>query len=767
MTLRNARRDRLRAALADALRPLGDPVEIQAMASRILCQHLDANRVHYGEITHDQQFGIVQADYHQGVPSAVGRYHLDDYGPTVMAEIRAGRTLIVSDVATDPRLTSGEKLATAALDIGAYVIVPLIKTGRAVALLTAHHKAPREWTPEDVLLIEQTAERTWDAVERARAETALQASEARFRTAADASRALVYEVELPSGVVQGIHGLERVLGISINPDALTSAWWHARIHPDDLGRHLAELDELIAHGSSDSTFYRLRHADGSWRYVEDNRRVIRDGRGAATRLVGAVVDVTERRRAEESLRDSEARFRALFSSIDEGYCLAEMIRDSAGHPVDYRFLEVNHLFESMTGLTDAVGRTAHELVPNLEQHWVETYAGVALGGEPLRFENGSEAMGRWFDVFATPVEPLGRFALVFKDITERRRAELAVRESRERLELALNVADMFAFVYEPATGRIRRQGGLERRVGLAEEGSLDELMEHLDAVSREDIQARLLALSPATPVWTAEYRLCASDGSERWIADTARGVFDRSGVLLSLPGVAQDITERKRLERREQEFVAMAAHELRTPLTALKGFVQLLQRREAYDAERVQRIVDQADRLNRLVTDLLDASRVASGHLELRPRPTDLVELLRKSVEEIQASSPRHMIRLDIPESPVMGTWDPERLEQVTHNLLGNAVKYSPEGGEILVTLRSSSSEVELTVRDRGRGIPPAALPRLFDRFYRVDEAALTAQGMGLGLHITRSFVEAHGGTIRAESAGLGHGAAFIVALPA
>lgn len=156
----------------------------------------------------------------------------------------------------------------------------------------------------------------------------------------------------------------------------------------------------------------------------------------------------ERARAIRRLSESEARFRALFSAIDEGYCLAEMVLDDDGRPVDYRFLEINPRFEAMTGLVDAAGRTAYEMRPDLEPHWVETYARVALEGETLRFENGSEAMGRWFDVWAGPVEPRGRFALVFKDVTGRRRAEQALRASevaerhaRERAELLADLVD--------------------------------------------------------------------------------------------------------------------------------------------------------------------------------------------------------------------------------------------------------------------------------------------------------------------------------------
>lgn len=153
----------------------------------------------------------------------------------------------------------------------------------------------------------------------------------------------------------------------------------------------------------------------------------------AIRWATAEAERREAERASSELRESEARFRALFTAIDEGYALCEIVRGPDGRPEDYRFLEVNPLFTEMTGLSDPVGRTALELVPGLERHWIDAYADVALEERTRRFQQGSEVMGRYFDVFATPVEPHGRFALVFTDITHQRRAE-EERSAREEAE---------------------------------------------------------------------------------------------------------------------------------------------------------------------------------------------------------------------------------------------------------------------------------------------------------------------------------------------
>jgi signal transduction histidine kinase len=172
--------------LGDALRQLSDPVEVQAEAARLLGLHLGASRVHYAEISGDGAVGTVTSDYHVGVPSVVGQHRLDDYGPAAMDVFRSGRTLVVADVHTDARLTPPERAATSALAIGAYVMVPLVKAGRVAAVLVAHHAAPHAWTADEVALVDATAERTWGAVERARAEAALREREGKYRLIFDA-----------------------------------------------------------------------------------------------------------------------------------------------------------------------------------------------------------------------------------------------------------------------------------------------------------------------------------------------------------------------------------------------------------------------------------------------------------------------------------------------------------------------------------------------------------------------------------------------------
>jgi PAS domain S-box-containing protein len=165
--------------------------------------------------------------------------------------------------------------------------------------------------------------------------------------------------------------------------------------------------------------------DGSRMPATSSVNALRGPDGEFQGLVAIVVDTTESRRAAEQLRASEERYRTLFESVDQGFCIFEMIFDEQERPVDYRFLEMNQMFEAHTGLHDAVGKTAKEMIPNLDGYWFDTYGRVALTGEPVRFENEAPAMGRWFDVYATRLGGAGsrRVALLFSDITARKQSE--------------------------------------------------------------------------------------------------------------------------------------------------------------------------------------------------------------------------------------------------------------------------------------------------------------------------------------------------------
>lgn len=239
-------------------------------------------------------------------------------------------------------------------------------------------------------------------------------------------------------------------------------------------------------------------------------------------------------------------------------------------------------------------------------------------------------------------------------------------------------------------------------------------------------------------------------------------------VTASLQAQQRALTLEEEKEGRET-FISLVAHELRSPLTTLSGYIQLLGRASMQEPERregtLHTMREQANRLKRLIDDLLDVSRIASGHFALQPEVTDLAALTRKVVEEAQATTNRHTIRLDLASASIIGVWDRQRLAQVLNNLLSNALKYSPQGGEIQVVVEFEPESLQVTIRDSGIGLQPEEIALLFRPYARLGRTRKTS-GSGLGLYITRGIIEAHGGRIGATSAGPDCGSEFRFTLP-
>jgi PAS domain S-box-containing protein len=284
----------------------------------------------------------------------------------------------------------------------------------------------------------------------------------------------------------------------------------------------------------------------------------------------SVTDVSLSVESENALRESEARLRSVFDSIDEGYCVCEMIVDSSGKATDYLFLEANPKFADATGLIDSVGRTAKDLVPGLEAIWVETYARVALGGETLRFEQGSEAMGRWFDVFAMPMNPPGRFAIVFKDQTGRRGNELALRESEQRFREMADHLPILVWVHDEEGGRSWANQTYCDYFDVSRElvtsGSTRLLERAVEGVATVDFATRITAREP----FHGELQVRRGDGELRWVESWAQPQFDPEGGYVGHLGTSVDVNDRVLGELHLSEMVVRERH--------TRDRVELLQR---------------------------------------------------------------------------------------------------------------------------------------------------------------------------------------------
>ena len=312
-------------------------------------------------------------------------------------------------------------------------------------------------------------------------------------------------------------------------------------------------------------------------------------------------------------------------------------------------------------------------------------------------------------------------------------------------------------------------------------------------------------LGPALDTWYAavrsgepyqiEYRIRDHrTGSYRWHLGRALPVRDAAGAVVRWYGTCTDIDDQKRAEREREallaseraarneaervgrvkdEFLATLSHELRTPLNAILGWSQLLRggpRVESELNEGLESIARNAQAQTQIIEDLLDMSRIISGKIRLDVQKTDLSRVIAAAVDTVRPAADAKDIRVEKVTAPGAGDavyGDPNRLQQVFWNLLSNAVKFTPRGGRVRVAVSQSDTQAEVTVSDTGEGIRPEFLPHVFDRF-RQEDASTTRRhgGLGLGLAIVKQLVELHGGTVRAESAGHGHGASFVISLP-
>ena len=309
----------------------------------------------------------------------------------------------------------------------------------------------------------------------------------------------------------------------------------------------------------------------------------------------------------------------------------------------------------------------------------------------------------------------------------------------------------------------------------------------------EEVSARWRTSLASGEPFEMELLLRGGDGQFRWHLTRAVPLRDDTGTITRWFGTNTDIDasrraalERTRLlesertarlaaetaSRAKDDFLSTASHELRTPLNAILGWARMLQSGKL-DQSAFLRAIDIIERNAtaqvRLVEDILDGSRIINGQLHLDVRPLDLTAIVNSAVDAVRTAADSKRIRLTTRLDPAAArvVGDPDRLQQVIWNLVTNAIKFTPKDGAVDVVLRRAGTDIELTVADNGEGIDPEFLPHVFDRF-RQAEGSTTRRhgGLGLGLALVRHMVEAHGGTVHADSAGVGKGARFVVTLP-
>ncbi|RIH80951.1 Signal transduction histidine-protein kinase ArlS [Calidithermus terrae] len=439
---REANRELL-AGISEDLGQLSGEEEIIRSVGAKLAAHLGLSCYHYVDVDEERAEVTVRHFWHRlEVPHVLGTYPIRGFiSPTWLDRLRAGKPAIVNDVQNDlPGDTlegAGLKAGAAAQKIGAYVAVPYSQDGRWKAYFAVADSAPRRWTSLEVELMQEVSNRVFPRIERARSEKALRESEERLRRVLDGMDEGFGLLAPDFTILEHNRQALRLDGRTREEIVGRSHW---EVYP---GTEASELGRLYKKAMAERVPVSLEHLytweEGRARWLEMRAYPTDDGL-----LAVFWRDVTERREAQDALRESEERYRTLFTSIDEGYAVVEVLQDENGAWSDFLFLEVNPAFVEQTGMEYPVGRRATELLGTPNPRWAQVYGQVAETGEPVRFEESEPVLGRVFDLYCFRLGGPGsrRVAVLFTDITGRKRAE-------QRREFLLKLSDALHPLSDP------------------------------------------------------------------------------------------------------------------------------------------------------------------------------------------------------------------------------------------------------------------------------------------------------------------------------
>ncbi|MDI1451648.1 PAS domain-containing protein [Polyangium sp. 6x1] len=624
-------------------------------------------------------------------------------------------------------------------------------------------------------------------------------SEERFRLATEAIRGMVYDWDFQTSHVWRSGGLVEVLGYGPSEVPATDLWWRGRIHHDDLPCFSGRTTLRNKNQPVVDAEYRIRHRDGRWIWVWDHARLVHDENGTPVRLIGCVISIDARKRAEQALCESEERFRAMADTVPE--ILFTVLPGGRGEYVNQRM----HEYTGMRPGSDEVvwmDWIHPDDLPAVRAHWTEVMTAESAAAEPAAVEmrlRGKDGSYRWFCGRARPIrDEKGAITKWFgaaADVHDLKAAQQALRESEQHLRLATEAGGVGTFSFDLLERQACCSATTRKLLGLPADAVFQRrlLLSCVHPDDRPEINRATRCAFESEAPWRSQFRILRGGQEVRWIELMAHVRRDGEGKPAALYGALIDVTERKRLEeerdvlldseraarrdaeranRLKDDFLAIVSHELRAPLNAIVGWSELL-RRGALSGESTGKAIDVIERnaalLGRLMGDMLDTERIRAGKLKLVRSLCDLSRAVDVALETMRPTANEGQIKLartdDLTDVLVLG--DPARLQQIVCNLLSNAIKFSAPGGTTEVSLACAGPTVALTVRDDGLGIRPDMLPHVFERFRQADASSARRQGgLGLGLSIVKDLVELHGGTVRAESEGIGHGATFVVELP-
>ena len=587
----------------------------------------------------------------------------------------------------------------------------------------------------------------------------------------------------------------------------------------------ASLERVLATGKRDVLAlipYTLPVVDGSvqeTRYWSATHTPLKDAAGRVTAILQHTTDVTELHRLREAVHG--ARGGATSAQLEEGVFsrAAALQRDNARLSAQQRFLTdmfqqapgfiavlrgpehvfelANAAYEQLVGRRGFVGERLRDALPEIAgQGFIELLdqvreTGRAFVGRGLPVLLGPAGTPRrlYVDFVYQPIrDTAGDVEGIFvqgSDVTERETALAAARESEAQFRTMTNVVPQMVW----STGPDGTPDYFNQRwydyTGMTAPPQADEALALVHPDDRDRVTARWRASLASGEAFDAEYRLRSRDDDYQWVLVRALPLRNDAGERVRWIGTCTEIHEQVRLrdmlerehraleaaDRQKDRFLAVLAHELRNPLAPIATAAQLLKLAPARveTVLQVAEIVErQSQHMRNLVEDLVDASRIRQGRIALNRQPLAFAQVVAAAVEQTMplVERRRHRLHVDDRTGGAMLDGDRTRLVQVVANILGNAARYTPEGGDIHLDTRIEDGSVLLRVRDTGIGIDAALLPRVFDLFIQAEATDARESGLGIGLALARNLARLHGGELTAHSDGPGRGSTFEMPLP-
>lgn len=616
-------------------------------------------------------------------------------------------------------------------------------------------------------------------------------SEERFNLVAKATNDTIWDWDLVNNTMWRSDNFSTMFGYALSDTSRDISFWFEHIYPDDRQRVEDSVNEAINNYARQwSQEYRFRKADGSYALILDRGNILMDEFGTPYRMVGSIIDITRLNETEIRLNTTEKKFLKVFESNMIGMFFSD---------TTCRITEANQAFLAMLGYsqedfvpgkikwnelaTESFRESCNKAVDTLNEKGITP----PFENEFQKADGGSIAvlMG---SALLTDGEDKSYVSYIIdiskQKAAERRRTELQALIEQQKDEfhrIFLNAPALISIrrgpdlVFEFVNKAFKEFHGPDDYLGKStSEVYPNSAFDDLFQIAREVFDT---GKERAISAHHLRHRNQGSDEEKDFWFDMVYTPIHHNGQVVGVASFGFDVTDlvkarqaTEELLANKDEFMSIASHELKTPITSLKGSLQILSKLKPTDdgSKKIIPFIDRAnkqtDKLIALVEELLDVTRIQAGKMLLNYSTFDLHEILLESVNEVQLQCSTHHIRFSCDRT--ISAWgDRSRLEQVVHNFLSNAIKYSPDATEVNVWCSVTDDHVIVSVQDFGIGIAEDKKKHLFGRFYRVHDTSSYFTGLGLGLYISAEIVRRHGGEVGLESRE-GEGSTFWFSLP-